>query len=287
MRLVDIKPSLLQLFTYSVVDINHLRSLLKPYMVHLWIMQKSAIQKFPRELWNAICRSFDFGDRLNAAHVFNHSLSAAEENHVQLWHSIFRKKAWLNYSISLHNASPVLLSPRLECYYSDTGSKEPVYMVLGVWDRSGDLNKHTHEFFDSLHKHTYDKSRHEVTFPCGIVLNVFDVIRSQEAIEVDPTRLFEGKEPEHLKTKYSLWNDGDCKLHAVESSDLTGPYDDRVLRPVLQANDPDFYCGVRIDSKDFAFCKAKDPKYWLEEDQHHARRRMRAIDNTQGNPLSP
>jgi hypothetical protein len=86
-----------------------------------------------------------------------------------LWNAIFNLKqdkqnSWL-HAAQRHNVHPILV-----------GSKVKGNLVLLAFDWSGNLQREREKFFASLQKHECDACTEEITFDCGIKLNVRQVL---------------------------------------------------------------------------------------------------------------
>lgn len=174
-----------------------------------------------QEIWDQITSYLPAFSAQNAADVFQFKRTDKQNAHNSLWKYIFNSEEWLQLAVEKYKVNPALLGPKLYKYYSK--SKKvcySTYMVLLVVDFSGDLRWEFAKFFQSLQKHKYDKSTYQITFDCGIVLGVRQVITGCEAIEMRDLRLlFDSR---RLRTAYCFWDDKDAELRIIKRPTIVG-----------------------------------------------------------------
>jgi hypothetical protein len=176
-------------------------------------------------------------------------LTLNQKRRRSLWNAIFKDYAWITMAAG---TEPVLIGLDLDRYCYKRGWVMPTYMVLSTWDTNGDLLQKEKQFFASLLPgYEYDKTRQEVTFKSGLVLNVHSVTVNSEEAGIEPTKMLEG-----FETQYMLWKDPNQVKHVTKHA-FSGPYRagtgnrDRLLQPT----DPKFLCELSLNGLPEAFSK--------------------------------
>jgi hypothetical protein len=141
--------------------------------------------------------------------------------HESLWQSMFKDETWLQLAHNEYGVNSGLLGSKVYKYYGATEKEYyDAFMVLLAGDLDGDLRWEQAKFFKSLQKHTYNETTHEITFDCGIVLNVKQVITGCDEIEMmDLQRLFK---KDSLFTSYCFWADPDPKPRIITRPNIVG-----------------------------------------------------------------
>lgn len=138
-----------------------------------------------------------------------------DKNSARVWDMIFKDEKWIQEITDLKydNTSPpnpTLVGHDLIKLYH--GSLTPAYITLLISDQGGDSRYLRKKFFASLREHGYDKQKCEVRFKnSNITLNIYDVVGSNEWIEMeDPSRLFHCRR-QKLQTAILYYQDANLK----------------------------------------------------------------------------
>ncbi|KKZ59233.1 hypothetical protein EMCG_05416 [[Emmonsia] crescens] len=145
-------------------------------------------------------------------------LKSSVEKHSRVWSLIFKDQKWLSVAMIEFGLNPVLIGSNLDAYYDQ---RDPThgYMALAFRDYTGDLRYMRALFFNSLHKHTFNKNTLEVKFQSGITLNVSDSLLSDMSIIVKPPGKIFSCRHRNLQTFYLCWH-GDNHLRKIASEDI-------------------------------------------------------------------
>jgi hypothetical protein len=144
-----------------------------------------------QEIWDDIASYLPAFSAANAAQSFRFKRTTTQRTHQLLWQTIFKNEIWLQLAVETHNVNPVLVSPSLHPVYNRTNKRGGVYMVLLANDIHGELCCETKAFFASLQRHEFNEVKQEISFDCGITLNVSQVLTGCEVIKMaNPRMLF-------------------------------------------------------------------------------------------------
>lgn len=138
-----------------------------------------------------------------------------ECGHTAIWRAVFKTKDWLEVATSEFHVNPLFIGKNLHDW-----QRKPTYLILIARDMSGDLQYKQDLFFNSLEKHVYNKFTQEVTFRCGIVMNVREVITGSDGLQMkDLSLIFSA---ERLETGYCFWSDIERKLRTINPPYIIG-----------------------------------------------------------------
>jgi hypothetical protein len=165
------------------------------------------MQNLPRQIIASICQYAPPVSTANLLRALNLRPLKSEEQKIACWSAIFRSDKWLIKIINeISTANPLLIGPELDKFSFDNHKRsERFYVLLHSGDRYGEVMFHMESFFESLHEHNYDESRHEVIFQWG-VLNICEPLYQLDTIRLDNDRLkrlfsLEGQ----LQSQYSFY----------------------------------------------------------------------------------
>lgn len=152
-----------------------------------------------------------------------HFLASADVEYILntssiLWNQIFKDDSWLEFALTFDRCSPVLIGHNLSAYRPKSSSNR-LYLALIANDHSGDLRYESERFFAALQDNwEYDQNKHEVSFPSGITLNVYDVINGHETVNLPLEKIFtntrKGVHSEYCYSQYPA-------IKELRSSDIT------------------------------------------------------------------
>lgn len=125
---------------------------------------------------------------------------------LEIWHSIFKDKSWLDLALAFDRCSPVLLGYDLN-RFCPRREQTKLYVALLARDYSGDLRWMRDEFFASLQDGwEYDESNHEVLFPSGLTVNVYEVLTGYDEAHLPLPRIFINRE-NGVHSEYCFYTD--------------------------------------------------------------------------------
>ncbi|KAL2829092.1 hypothetical protein BJY01DRAFT_240747 [Aspergillus pseudoustus] len=135
--------------------------------------------KIPLDIWLSI------KDFLTPADVENILKTSST-----IWEQIFKDTSWLDFALTFDQCSPVLIGHNMSAYRPRRLSSY-LYLALITQDHSGDLRYESKKFFAALQgKWEYDQTKHEVHFPSGIILNIYDIMNAQEMVKLPLEKIF-------------------------------------------------------------------------------------------------
>jgi hypothetical protein len=124
----------------------------------------------------------------------------------KIWSHIFKDLNYLEHAKTFRHASPVLIGHGISSFRSEL-SRSDIYLALVVRDWSGDLRYDRDRFFDALvDRWTYDDARKEISWPSGIILNVYDVLVSGESVRLPVKKIFQNRKG-GLYSEYCYYDD--------------------------------------------------------------------------------
>jgi hypothetical protein len=124
----------------------------------------------------------------------------------KIWSHIFKDLRYLEDAKKFPHASPVLIGYGISSFRSEL-SRNDIYLALVVRDWSGDLRYERDRFFAALvDGWTYDKAREEISWPSGIILNVYDVLVSGESVLLPVKNIFLNRKG-GLYSEYCYYDD--------------------------------------------------------------------------------
>ncbi|KAJ6081453.1 hypothetical protein N7499_006327 [Penicillium canescens] len=133
-----------------------------------------------------------------------------------IWKQIFKDTSWLEFALAFDGCSPVLIG-HLSAYRPRKSSNR-LYLALLAGDYSGDLRYESERFFAALQDGwKYDESRYEVDFPSGITLNIYEVIKSLDTVELPLEKVFTNTK-QGVYSEYCYYNNPAIK--ELRSSDI-------------------------------------------------------------------
>lgn len=123
-----------------------------------------------------------------------------------LWSSIFKSDAWLRKMIQM-KGNPFLFGPELDKVGLSTENRNRIYMTIHCGEQTTCSDYDFRLFRKSLQPHEYDKSKKEIMFHAGIVLNVSEIECPEDPLELDDewlTRLV-SKGGRHAVSQFSFY----------------------------------------------------------------------------------
>ncbi|KAE8310993.1 hypothetical protein BDV41DRAFT_543271 [Aspergillus transmontanensis] len=135
-----------------------------------------------------------------------------------MWDYLFIDKTWLNIAETYDRCLPLLIGRNLSAFQPHTPQRH--YCALIVNDYSGDLRQHEDKLFASLREGwVYNKCRYEISFPCGIIMNIREVITGQEEVGLPLDEMF-SEDRSGLHLEYCFYRDRTLK--SLTSQDIIG-----------------------------------------------------------------
>lgn len=139
--------------------------------------------------------------------------------HKALWECIFKDNSWLELAKKYDRSVPFLIGHNLSAFRPRKSSNQ-LYVCLITQDHSGDLRYMKKEFFESLQNGwKYNEHKHEISFPSGITVNVYDIIVNSEEIVLPLKELFPNSKSK-IKLEYCFHQD--AGLGVLKSPDIIG-----------------------------------------------------------------
>ena len=173
----------------------------------------TAAEKISLELWDMIADHLPALSARYAATVFGFRLRPQQEQHAEIWNSIFQDLMWISTASST-SCEPVLIGKDLNHHrWGDSSQLESSYLVLLAKPLKSPSERKL--FLHSLRDHQAQEDTRELELTSGVTLNVARLYDSNGRLPVRITKLLVRQK--RVRTAFLFWHGSSIDFANLET----------------------------------------------------------------------